>query len=1341
MRSFTVIIILAFFSLLSPGVMLGEEGPVKLSTSMERGFTELVSNAGHFQFEAAVDIISLIPGEAGDPYFSIGIPAYYSQGEPGSPELPGTSLLFEASGVNPDQIRIELLDSVIFNLDSLGVTGMLRPVHPPVRKGDTDPGLWFNSAVYERDAWLGGPVVEVEYQGRMRGLDMSLLTFNPVRYNPVRKQLKVYSRVRCTIETGPLQREAGLPDRAFSNLSARVVRQYPLSRLKAVEAEEAMTLVILTDTLFRDALRPFVEWKTRKGFRVLEVYRHDSLAGGTRESMKAYLESLYRSPPPGIAPPTYLLIVGDVEHIPLSQATGQVTDLYYATYDGEGDYIPDLFYGRISVASSNQLTAVLQKILEYEQHLFPDPSFLGRSVLIAGVDGNYASTYGNGQINYAGAYYLNRIQGREAHLFPYPESDTSSEVIIDLVSKGVGFVNYTGHGLTDRWEAPAFRISDIDRLQNKGMYPVMIGNGCETNVFSLKECFAEALLRAPGKGALAYIGCTNDSYWDEDYYWAVGAGPVSSFPTYGETARGYYDKVFHSHDEAHELWTPSLGEMIFGGNMAVQQSRSHRKQFYWEIYQLAGDPSIVPWFGPPAEQQVLYPAIIPSDAQRLDIRCAPYTYVALSRDKFLLEAKHADKGGYVTLWLSDTLSSGNLDLVLTADAYQPWTGQIQRGGESGFYLDLLDYHISGESVVKDGLLTPGEEASLSLRLINRGEEAIRADTLQLISDQGIIHLSDSLQYLSLLDPGDTLLLPEVFRFYTAPGTADQTRVVMGIVLSGGGTPIYISELVHGPKLVSKGISWDDRPKGNGNGIPEAGELLLCRWTLLNSGHFRTGEISGREMEADRLPNIFPGEEKDLLFTLKMPELWKGSILTASFSAGNIHCMLTDSFTLAVGHHFEDFSGEDYSSYPFENISEEGWWVDVNHSVSPPASLRSGRISHSQNTALSLVLHSDEDDTLSFSYRLSSEPLYDYLDLIVDSVVVESWSGEKPWERYELFLEKGSHEILWSYRKDENTDRGEDAAWIDDIMFPASAFRKGDLSLMEIVSRDAAPWDDGPEKPGIRIRNTSSERVEGFTTRFFLDAFSYAEETSTSVLLPGEEVLITPFAGLRLPGTGTYVFSAEIVDSSGYRGNNSMEKSLVRYGFPDLALTGAREDQDQEIYANALITIENTGNVRIDSAEFGVWLDERILSSDVRYMGVAPGDSREEVFRLVNPGDQLSFGTHEYLVRMLSADSTLHNNEQSGSLDWYPLGFQSIYEPATWTVSPNPARVTIQIHLAKPAGEELVFELLSISGQLLGKYVMEKGTNLCLVPAPTTGPGLYLLRMVESGKSIRVVLLP
>ena len=168
----------------------------------------------------------------------------------------------------------------------------------------------------------------------------------------------------------------------------------------------------------------------------------------------------------------------------------------------------------------------------------------------------------------------------------------------------------------------------------------MIGNACSTNAFQLGECLGEALVRAEGKGALGYIGCTDESYWDEDYYWAVGIGPIKANPTYEETGLGMYDRAFHDNGEPETDWYTTQGQMMYAGNLAVTESNSIRSKYYWEIYTLLGDPSLMVYFSVPDPMVVTVPDILPVGIYNLHFQCEQNAYAALSIDGKLLDATY-----------------------------------------------------------------------------------------------------------------------------------------------------------------------------------------------------------------------------------------------------------------------------------------------------------------------------------------------------------------------------------------------------------------------------------------------------------------------------------------------------------------------------------------------------------------------------------------------------------------------------------------------------------------------------------------------------------------------------
>jgi hypothetical protein len=73
-------------------------------------------------------------------------------------------------------------------------------------------------------------------------------------------------------------------------------------------------------------------------------------------------------------------------------------------------------------------------------------------------------------------------------------------------------------------------------------------------------------------------------------------------------------------------------------------------------------------------------------------------------------------------------------------------------------------------------------------------------------------------------------------------------------------------------------------------------------------------------------------------------------------------------------------------------------------------------------------------TLSFWWRISCEEDFDYLDFAVDGATQRWLTGESGWQLLTLRLEEGSHVLSWTYWKDESLSEGDDAAWLDEVVW-------------------------------------------------------------------------------------------------------------------------------------------------------------------------------------------------------------------------------------------------------------------------------------------------------------------
>ncbi|MEA1873681.1 MAG: C25 family cysteine peptidase, partial [Bacteroidota bacterium] len=605
---------------------------------------------------------------------------------PGSPDLPVYAELIEIPYGSEIVATVIDYDETIYDLNELGLQ-KIQPFQPSYSKS-TDPEsiqFEYNAALYSTDSWIEPEIVSTSYQGVMRGVPIGQVVVRPFRYNPATNELSVLSNIKLDIsfENADLGLTMDQKSKYYSPQFGGVYNMllnYQPPANKDTFTDYPIKYVIVADPAFEITLQPFIEWKTKSGYNVIEAYTDDPAVGSTTTSIQSYLQDLYDAGNASDPAPTYVLIVGDHDgnyNIPAhdGETNSHVTDLYYGCYDGGSDNIPDLYLGRISANSTTELQNALDKILPYEMYTIPDGTYLNRCMLIAGVDGTYAQTHGDGTISYGVREYFN-----EAHdftdIYAYYHTYTSgaysvmsstdngaSNDIINKISNGVGFANYTAHCSHDGWADPNVNRNDISTFNNQYEYPFMIGNCCLSFEFNQDDAFGEMLLYAENEGAINYIGTSNSSYWDEDVYWGIGLTSIgiteANVPNhnYSNTGQGAYDGVMHENGESFDEWFFTGGQMVYCANMQVESSSSTRKQYYWEIYHNSGDPSLMPFLTQPEAMTVSYSTPMIGNTT-LNVTCEPYTYVAISQNGVLLDAKWSGVNSSVTLSFS----------ALTADA-------------------------------------------------------------------------------------------------------------------------------------------------------------------------------------------------------------------------------------------------------------------------------------------------------------------------------------------------------------------------------------------------------------------------------------------------------------------------------------------------------------------------------------------------------------------------------------------------------------------------------------------------------------------------------------------------
>ncbi len=1050
-------------------------------------------------------------------FFRISIPGHNTSSDPGKPELPVFTRLITIPENSTPVITISSIRSEKMGAYHLDMKGLLYPRQESGSKNDKQKtDFKFDKEVYSKKGLISSDTVRIDYVGKVRNTRLATVSISPVRYNPYLNELEVITSMKISISFDHSGSKSTVSSSSGSALFDQSLGKGTLNYIPdgfiTGYSDKPVGMVILTDTTFRKNLRPYINWKTEEGYKVTTLYKGTWPGGDSYTGIKDTLTKIYNAGTEAYPAPEYLLIVGDVNKIPLSEGTSQVSDLYYGEFDGNGDYIPEMFIGRLPVADTTELNNVLTKLLQYEKFQFADSNkFYTKALVTAGNDGGYYD-YMNGQVNYASENYLNSSNGIEGHAFLYPKSASSIDSIKGLINSGISFVNYTGHGVVDGWEGPALKTADISNLKNNNMYPLVITNACQTAHFSVSTSFGNKMITTAGKGAIGYIGCSNDSYWDEDYFWSVGAGSISSDPKYDETGLGAYDRLFHLNGENPSDWYITLGQINYAGNMSVSASTSPRKKYYWETYTLLGDPSMIPVIGKPDSLNLPIPNILPKGITSFSLTTTPFAYIGVTVHDSLWDASYAGSDGSVVLKLPG-LTHDSCLIVATGQNKVPFIKKVRFGSVSGEFINLTSSLINDSLENNNGRADYNESVWLSLKIDNLGLQSSDSLSAKLSTTSTLVTLNSDSVYIGTLGSQSQILIPRAMAIKIADSVPDMALVPFDLLIRDrkGIKKYRIDIFVHAPDLSIVSCYLDDSVTGNGNYIPEPGETVNLVFTVTNSG---SGPAPGT-FQINSLRNGVmvepPGAksgviDKGTTATYSMPVVFSPTMSSGEYFSiiSQMSCApynTSRNFNFRIGKSRENFEAKSFYNLPWVNISGKPWTISGQDVFDGRYSARSGQITNNESTSLLIMTNLTVADSLRFYCKVSSELNYDFLTFRINGSTVFRISGESGWQRKSVLLPAGLDRIEWIYSKDEAVSAGLDCAFLDLIDFPDPnniLFIQRDLSVDRIMS----PLQNSDflfDSVSVKVSNQGRDPINGFNLAYSVNGVSAGYQHFNDVL--------------------------------------------------------------------------------------------------------------------------------------------------------------------------------------------------------------------------------------------------
>ncbi|HVV00186.1 MAG TPA: hypothetical protein VHH88_02420, partial [Verrucomicrobiae bacterium] len=186
----------------------------------------------------------------------------------------------------------------------------------------------------------------------------------------------------------------------------------------------------------------------------------------------------------------------------------------------------------------------------------------------------------------------------------------------------------------------------------------------------------------------------------------------------------------------------------------------------------------------------------------------------------------------------------------------------------------------------------------------------------------------------------------------------------------------------------------------------------------------------------RIPN------SSLSFTMDNAPFWNlGATPAAQSGTAKLTVVATDNFGLSstgvvTVTIFSSQSLADASFGPanldWRTWGANSWFEETTNTHNGISAAQSGTIGNSQETWLTASVNGP--GRLSFWWRTSSEPQFDWLEFYINQSLQDRISGESGWQSRVFNVPPGSNILAWHYTKDVDGARGLDAAWVSEVTF-------------------------------------------------------------------------------------------------------------------------------------------------------------------------------------------------------------------------------------------------------------------------------------------------------------------
>ena len=1035
----------------------------------------------------------------GEEMSEVSIPAVSLPNDAGMPNLPAESRMMAIPHGATATLHV-----VSFETETLHNVNIAPALRIQSENEEPDMNYVKDAVVYSKNAFYPAEPF-VMGNTYIRGVDAVTVAITPFQYNPVTKDLVIYTNIELsvTFEGGNGHfGEDRLRSPYWDPILAAELANY--DQLPVIDYEARMQqwlrdgadgaeylIITPNNDAWAEYANQLKDYRRRQGI-LTEVYRLDEMPANSTAQMKTWFHNAYNT---WEIAPVAVCLLGDHgtnmgQYIPAETAPHPygscITDNGYADVVGN-DNLPDMTFSRLIAETPAQLPVFVGKQIEYE-YTNPnmDPSFYTSPITALGwqterwfqicsevvggyfrlhdytpnrINCIYSGTPGSRWSSNQNTYMVTSYFGPNG-LGYIPDSPSqmggwtggTPQQVVDAINAGSFWLQHRDHGEEHGWGEPAVKNSHVAQMNNVGKLPFVMSINCLTGKYNYSDdCFAEAWMRrtynGENAGAVGILCPTETSYSfvNDTYVWGVYDLFDGQFlPDYGPYAANTGN------------WMPAFGN-VAGKYFLAQSSWPYNtddKDITYTMFTAHCDAFLRIYTQVPQEMDVTHPEVVIAGLGEVSITAPAGCMISLvvenAEGGWDILAVAEATGDPQTIQFEPQVPPTEINLVVTGQnylRYEAIMGVIPADGPYIVYDSKVVNDVNG-----NGELDFGEAISLDVTLKNVGSDPMGAFEAVLATESEYITITNGTAQYEGMDPNALQTVADAFSFTVADNVPDNTSNRFTITVTNG-DDVYVSNIAmkaYAP-VFNLGSMTITEINGNGNGRLDAGETATLTFPIENRGHADAATTIANlnllspyilvEESSVNFDNFGAGETQTASYTITIDENTPMGYM----------CDLT--LNVASGQYSAE---KDYTAKvgllveDFENELGEGWTNDANNPwrrvTEDPYEgeycMRSGAIGNNGTTTLILTHEAGSNDTVSFYYKVSSEANYDKLHFYIDNVEKGTWSGSIAWTKAAYPVNAGVHNYKWTYTKDNSVNSGSDCAWIDYVSLPAARVMAG-----------------------------------------------------------------------------------------------------------------------------------------------------------------------------------------------------------------------------------------------------------------------------------------------------------